>query len=445
MKLSRLCILLMLSLAAAAPLGAQSQPALSATQASASFVGDWQGTLVNELRIIVHLEQSPTGDWKGILYSPDQTAASQTAENLTVTPTTVKFTIDALHVAYEGNISTDGATITGTFTQGGSMPLVLARATKETAWKIDPGSHTVQFISVEPDVKLEVLDYGGTGRPLVLIQGLGNDAHVWDTFAPQLTATHHVYAITRRGFGASSKPAPTDTNYSADRLGDDVLAVLGALHLEDPGQPRPVLVGHSLGGEELSSVGSRHPEAVAGLIYLDAGYGYAFYDKAHGSPQIDLADLRNRLNLLLTGKVEDQIQFTNELLTSLEQATKDVAQSQKDLAANPPPKAPANRPPAPPIFTAIMTSTQKYTAIPVPVLAIFAVPHDPGETFKNDPARRAAFIEQDIRNTGTQADAFAAGVPTAHVVRLANANHYVFRSNPQDVLREMNTFLATLP
>ena len=35
---------------------------------------------------------------------------------------------------------------------------------------------------------------------------------------------------------------------------------------------RPVLAAHSLGGEESSSVGSRHPERVAGLIYLDAGY-----------------------------------------------------------------------------------------------------------------------------------------------------------------------------
>jgi non-heme chloroperoxidase len=32
-----------------------------------------------------------------------------------------------------------------------------------------------------------------------------------------------------------------------------------------------VLVGHSLAGEELSSIGSRYPERVAGLIYLDGG------------------------------------------------------------------------------------------------------------------------------------------------------------------------------
>jgi pimeloyl-ACP methyl ester carboxylesterase len=53
-----------------------------------------------------------------------------------------------------------------------------------------------------------------------------------------------------------------------------------------------VLAGHSLTGEELSSVESRHPERVAGLIYLDAGYSYAYYDRSRGDLGIDLADLQ---------------------------------------------------------------------------------------------------------------------------------------------------------
>jgi hypothetical protein len=35
-----------------------------------------------------------------------------------------------------------------------------------------------QFVAVQPDVKLEVLDWGGTGRNLVLLAGLGSTAHV---------------------------------------------------------------------------------------------------------------------------------------------------------------------------------------------------------------------------------------------------------------------------
>ena len=117
----------------------------------------------------------------------------------------------------------------------------------QSAPKTDISPHTVQIIQVEPDIKLEVLDWGGTGRPLVLLSGLGDTAHVFDKFAPKLTAKYHVYGITRRGFGASSKPDTVTANYNAARLGDDVLAVIAALHLS-----HPILAGHSLAGEEIA-------------------------------------------------------------------------------------------------------------------------------------------------------------------------------------------------
>ena len=42
------------------------------------------------------------------------------------------------------------------------------------------------------------------------------------------------------------------------------------------------------------------------------------------------------------------------------------------------------------------------------------------------------------------AKAFETGLPTAHVVRIPRANHYVFLSNEADVLREMDAFLGGL-
>ena len=79
--------------------------------------------------------------------------------------------------------------------------------------QIDHSPHTVQFVTVEPGVRLEVLDWGGFGTPLIFLAGAGNTAHNFDGFAPQFTAQHHVYGITRRGSGASSKPAPANGNY----------------------------------------------------------------------------------------------------------------------------------------------------------------------------------------------------------------------------------------
>lgn len=46
-------------------------------------------------------------------------------------------------------------------------------------------------------------------------------------------------------------------------------------------------MGHSLAGEELSSIGSRFPKRVAGLVYLDAGYEYALYAGLRGDFEID--------------------------------------------------------------------------------------------------------------------------------------------------------------
>jgi non-heme chloroperoxidase len=281
-----------------------------------------------------------------------------------------------------------------------------------------------------------VLDWGGSGRPLVLLTGLGNNAHVFDKFAPKLTDTYHVYGITRRGYGASSAPA---TGYSADRLGDDVLAVVDALKLN-----KPVLAGHSIAGEELSSIGSRHPEKVAGLIYLDAGYSYAYHDRSHGDLRMDLVLLEKKLDQMLKGTgPRDQRPLIKELLeTSLPGFEKDLRELQKNLEAMPPS---ASQPPPQAAAQAIMAGMQEYTDIKVPILAIYAVPHDLGQQFRNDPTARAAAEARDVETTGAQATAFEKGLPSARVVRLAHANHYVFLSNEADVLREVNAFIASLP
>src|SRR5688572_2641649 len=81
----------------------------------------------------------------------------------------------------------------------------------------DSTSHSVQFVEVQPDVKVEVVDFGGPstadGKVIVLLAGLGSTAHSFDEFAPKLAKTHRVFGVTRRGFGASSVPA---SGYGAD-------------------------------------------------------------------------------------------------------------------------------------------------------------------------------------------------------------------------------------
>jgi len=305
----------------------------------------------------------------------------------------------------------------------------------------DESPHTVHFVTVDNNVKLEVLDWGGSGRALVLLAGLGNTAHIFDDFAPKLTSAYHVYGITRRGFGASSVPR---SGYSADRLGDDVLQVLDFL-----GLTRPILAGHSIAGEELSSVGSRHPEKVAGLVYLEAGYSYAYYDRSRGDPLLDTLGVKRKLEEFLQLGTDDQrAPLMRELVNKdLPQLEKDLKESLKDLEDAPPPSPPSQPPPSSEFSPsqAILDGAQKYTKIPVPVLAIYAFPHHMGpEIWGTDPAKREAVRAKMLTLVGAQVKAFETGVPSARVVTLPDADHFIFRSNETEVLREINSFASTL-
>jgi len=180
---------------------------------------DWQGE-AGRYRYVLHVTKPGSGGGNPTLTMIDQHLDWEGAlpvTSLSLESSKLKFSTEDPDASYEGEVSADGTSIAGTWRQGPPQKLQFVRATNETEWR-DESPHSVQFINVDHLVKLEVLDWGGSGRPLVLLSGLGNTAHIFDQFAPKLTATYHVYGITRRGFGESSHPR---SGYMADRLGDD--------------------------------------------------------------------------------------------------------------------------------------------------------------------------------------------------------------------------------
>ena len=99
------------------------------------------------------------------------------------------------------------------------------------------------------------------------------------------------------------------------------------------------------------------------------------------------------------------------------------------------------------LFMPLMIGTKKYTTIPVTALVIFANPHSLGTWVDDDmdPSVRAAaklYSTALTALTRRQEKAVENGVPTAHIVTLPNASHYVFLSNEADVLRDLSAFLA---
>ena len=315
-----------------------------------------------------------------------------------------------------------------------AAPLLAYRA---VVWK-DPSPHSTRYVTVEKDVRLEVLDWGGSGMPIVLLAGGGDTAHVFDEFAPKLTAAHHVYGITRRGFGASGYSALT---YGADRLGDDVLAIVDYFKLD-----RPVLVGHSLAGEELSSIASRHRDRVAGLIYLEAAYPYAF-DNGKGPTFQELQGLQAPQPPSPRGPDLENFNTLQTYFMRVNGFRFPEAELREQWDAAPDGRVMGRR--NFPGYATLIMGMKKFTDIRVPALVVFANPHSLGNWVDNntDPAvQRAA--HQYSTSLATLVDRQEHVVenvaPAARVVTLPGAHHYVFLSNEGDVLHQMNAFLVGL-
>lgn len=210
-----------------------------------------------------------------------------------------------------------------------------------------------------------------------------------------------------------------------------------------------MLAGHSIAGEELSSIGSRHPERVAGLIYLDAGYWFALYPGVPHGFEVDGDELRRKLQAIEDAQTpqEHRALMTEVLNTELPRYQQELAAKLKevqDVPDMPPPPEEVRKSREYIYGHAIPAGEERYTQITCPVLAIYRQlkATTPGV---NIDAKKAAFEVEADRQTATQAKLFEALGPNVRVVRIPGAEHYIFRSNEADVLREINAFIATLP
>lgn len=125
----------------------------------------------------------------------------------------------------------------------------------------DVSPHRVGDLYVN-SLRIQYLDWGGTGDPIVFVHGAGDSPHYFDDIAPGLVRDHRVYALARRGHGQSEVPTAP---FSIDDLAADVRQALEHLRLE-----KATLVGFSFGGNEITRVAELFPQRVDRLIYLDA-------------------------------------------------------------------------------------------------------------------------------------------------------------------------------
>ncbi|MDQ6769893.1 MAG: alpha/beta hydrolase [Gemmatimonadota bacterium] len=327
------------------------------------------------------------------------------------------------------------------------------RTVPDDGWN-DPAPHRALGVNVAPGVRLHVLDFGGTGTPLVFLSGIGNNAHVFDDFAQRFTRGHRVIAITRRGFGESSHPPG---GYDQATLAADIHAVLDTL-----GISRALLAGHSIGGYEITHFAARYPDRVIGLIYLDAGYDAVAADSIQRSFAPSLAILSTLPYPPAIRQVmpEPEDSASPKAAWAYRQRVGLIDNTESAVRAayfyegfNP---YLGNYNPAPVKIEAAIAAGERtpFARVHAPAIFIFAardsVRYQPAgiqEWIGEDAARRKA-VQHALDIVGpvnrAQREYVSHELRGSRMVTMQGARHLIFLTHPDQVERYMNEFMAGL-
>jgi pimeloyl-ACP methyl ester carboxylesterase len=251
------------------------------------------------------------------------------------------------------------------------------------AGSADKSPHLSAFVGGD-GVRLNYLDWGGSGPPLVMIHGIANSPHIFDDLAPLLRDHFRVLAYARRGHGQSDAPAGP---YDSEALVSDLRHLLDNLGIE-----RTNLLGWSMGGDEVTEFAGRYPDRVEKLIYLEGGYDWS--DPAFFKPFTEMlavnsagaADLRS-LDALRTwyhaAWVGSDVQWTS----ALEAFLRDAVRIEGNGAVSPVPSLK--------VFEALLdtlgTWRRDYTKVRAPALALYGTAFFPTD-------RSDAVLAQKLRN-----------------------------------------------
>lgn len=295
--------------------------------------------------------------------------------------------------------------------------------------------HQVKRVKVAEGVELETLDFGGHGPALVFLPGLGDTGHIYDTFAPEFVADHHVYAITRRGFGSSSWP---EQGYDTATLGADVVRVLDGL-----GIAKASLAGHSIAGLEMTWVATHHPDRVEKMVCLDVKidgdlvvelYKYLPWPIPREPDPADLASraavaaaiARSVGGPLPEHEIDETIEFDKAGRYLRDRARPDAKLSSRNGMA-----------------------AVDYAAVRVPVLFLHTGAPPPARAEELREFAGATPAQQDklramvdkLKQRYTEMESWAK-LPSWRQVKIEHADHYIWITNRAEVLREMKGFLG---
>ena len=123
-----------------------------------------------------------------------------------------------------------------------------------------PEGWTSETISAN-GIDIQYVRTGGEGPPLVIAHGVYDDALCREPLIEDLSGEYDVIAYDARGHGRSSAP---ESGYSVGEQAEDLAGLLDAI-----GVDRPILLGHSMGGDIVASFAAEHPDRVRALVLVD--------------------------------------------------------------------------------------------------------------------------------------------------------------------------------
>jgi len=264
-----------------------------ATAQAQDFAGHWLGTLQangTELRLVVHIEQTPAGTWRATFDSVDQGAFGLPVSSLTLAATHLSLIIDRAGARYEADLDATGESWVGTFTQGErAFPLTLTRtATPPQVLRPQtpkpPFPYEEQEVSFDsaPGVKLAgtltIPNGDGPFGAVVLVSGSGPQDRNETLFGHQpfrVLADHlarHQIAVLRYDDRGVAKSTGNFGSATSQDFATDAVAAVQFLRNSDATDPSQIVViGHSEGGLIAPLVATKDPD-LAGIVLL-AGPG----------------------------------------------------------------------------------------------------------------------------------------------------------------------------
>ena len=118
-----------------------------------------------------------------------------------------------------------------------------------------------KYVDLPNRVRISYLETGtASGFPILLLHGLADSWHIFEPLIQHLPESFHVYALTQRGHGNSSRP---DSGYSTRDFEEDLLMFMDDLNIENA-----VILGASSGGFPARSFAINHPDRTLALVLL---------------------------------------------------------------------------------------------------------------------------------------------------------------------------------